>query len=191
MFNVDIRILGDKWTVVARQISSKLTMTLYVYCYPGLCDPSWQQILWKLSVIGNAHILNMVMIIPLKTASQHFTLHKLIVLPTIVAESKFIEFVNDFTYLALAFNQHDFALLKEDDLQHCSTGMFTVCSLNVFLYDSKEPACEAQLYFQMSGKKPACGRRLLINHRAPILYRHGASWFFHYPEQRQVSIRFF
>ena len=120
MFNVDIHCFGDKWTVVARQFSSKLTRTLYVHCYPGWCDPSWQQILWKVSVLGNAHSLNMVMNIPLKTASQHFTLHKLIVLPTRVSESKLIEYVNDFTYLALSFNQRDFALLKEADLLHCS-----------------------------------------------------------------------
>ena len=45
------------------------------------------------------------------------------------------------------------------------------------------------MYFAMSGVKPACRRRLLINHRTPILFRHGASWFFHFPEERQVSIR--
>ena len=42
------------------------------------------------SVIGNAHILNMVMIIPLKTASQHFTLHKLTVLPTTFSETNLL-----------------------------------------------------------------------------------------------------
>ena len=189
MFNVDIHILGDILTVVARQFSSKFPMIFYAHCYPGWYDPKWQQFLWKLSVLGNAHSLNMVMTIPLKTSSQHFTLHKLIVLPTRVSESKFIEYVHDFTYLALSFNQRDFALLKEADLLHCSTGMLTVCPLNVPLYDSKVPACEAQLYFQMSEEKPACRRRLLINHRTPILYRHGTSWFFHFPEKRQVSIR--
>ena len=116
----------------------------------------------------------MVMTVPLKTASQHFTLHKLIVLPTRVSESKFIEYVHDFTYLALSFNQRDFVLLKEADLLHCSTGILTVCPLNVPFYDSKVPACEVQLYFQISQEKPASRRRLLINHRTPILYRHGS-----------------
>ena len=54
MFNVDIRIYGDKLTVVPRLFTSKLTTTLYVHCYPGLCDPSLQQLLWKVSVLGNA-----------------------------------------------------------------------------------------------------------------------------------------
>jgi len=53
----------------------------------------------------------MLITIPLKTVSQHFTLHKLIVLPTRVLENKFIEIVHDFAYFALLFNQRDFALL--------------------------------------------------------------------------------
>ena len=43
------------------------------------------------SELGNVHGVNMLITIPLKTASQHFTLHKLIVL-----ENKFIEIVYDF-----------------------------------------------------------------------------------------------
>jgi len=41
-------------------------------------------------MLGNAHGVNMLMTIPLKTARQHFALHKLIVLPTRVSENKFI-----------------------------------------------------------------------------------------------------
>ena len=36
MFNVDIHIFGDKWTVVARQLSSKLTMTLLCSLLPRI-----------------------------------------------------------------------------------------------------------------------------------------------------------
>jgi len=48
------------------------------------------------SVLENVHGVNMLITIPLKTASQHFTLHKLIALPTRVLENKFIEIVHDF-----------------------------------------------------------------------------------------------
>jgi len=85
----------------------------------------------KASVLGNAHGVNILMTIPLKTAGQHFTLHKLVVFPTRVVENKFIEYVHDVSYLTLSFNQRDFALLEEADLQHCSTGILSVCPLNV------------------------------------------------------------
>jgi len=101
----------------------------------------------KVSMLGSANGVNMLMAITLKTASKHFTLHKLIVLPTRVSENKFIEYVHDFAYMALSFNQRDFALLKQADLQICSAGILTVCPINVPLYDAKVPACEAELFF--------------------------------------------
>ena len=98
-------------------------------------------------MLVNAHDVNMLMTMPLKTTSQHFALHKLIVLPTRVSENKFIEIVHYFAYFALSFNQRDFALLKEAYLQLCSAGTLTVCPFNVPLYDAKVPACEAELFF--------------------------------------------
>jgi len=57
-----------------------------------------------------------------KCWSQHFTLHKLIVLPTQILENKFIAYEHYYDYLALSFNQRDFALLKEADLKSCIYG---------------------------------------------------------------------
>jgi len=131
----------------------------------------------------------MLITIPLKAASQHFTLHKLIVLPTQVLENKFVEIVHDFAYFALLVNQRDFASLIEADLQLCSAGTLTVCPFNIPLYDAKVPACEAELFFQISGEKPACRRKMLLHHSTPTAHRHGAMCFYHFPEQRQVTIR--
>jgi len=91
-----------------------------------------------------------------KWESQHFTLHKLIVLPTRILENNFIAYFHDYDYLALSFNQRDFALLKEDDLKSCSTVILTVCPINDPLYHAKVFACEAEFFFQMSGKTTAC-----------------------------------
>jgi len=103
-------------------------------------------------------------------------------------ENKFIVYEHDYDYLALSFNQRNFTLLKEDDLKSCSTGILTVCPINVPLYDAKVPACEANLFFQMSGEKTAC-RRKLLHHTTPTMHRHGTMWFYHFPEQRSVTIR--
>jgi hypothetical protein len=88
-----------------------------------------------------------------KCKNQHFTLHKLIVLPTRILENKFIAYEHDYDYLALSFNQRDFALLKEADLKSYSTSILTVCPINVPLYDAKVPACKVELFFQMLGEK--------------------------------------
>ena len=103
-------------------------------------------------MLGNAHGVNMLMTIPQKTASQHFTLHKLVVFLTRVVENKFIEYVHDFIYHYLSFNHRDFTVLKETDLQHCSAGILTVRPLNVPLYDAKVSACEANCTFRCQEK---------------------------------------
>jgi hypothetical protein len=117
------------------------------------------------------------MIIPLKTASNHFTLHRVIVLPTRILENMFIAYEHDYDYLALSFNQRDFALLKEADLKTCRTGILTVCPINIPLYDAKVPACDAELFFQTSGEKSACMRKLLLHYSTLIMYRYGTMWF--------------
>ena len=48
------------------------------------------------SLLRNLHGVNTLITIPLKTASQHFTMHKLIVFPTRFLEHKFIEILHDF-----------------------------------------------------------------------------------------------
>jgi len=64
-----------------------------------------------------------------------------------------------------------------------------MCPINVPLYDAKVPACEAELFFQMSGEKTACRRKQLLHHSTPTMHRHGTMWFYHFPEQQQVTIR--
>ena len=67
----------------------------------------------------------------LKTKIQHFTIHKLIVLPTRILENKFIFYEHDFDYLVLALNKRDFAFLKDADLYSspCADTMFLFTTL--------------------------------------------------------------
>ena len=127
--------------------------------YELVAGTKWENVhlyydLFKVSMLGNAHGVNVLMTISLKTASQHFTLHKLIVLPTRISENKLIEYVHDFAYLTLSFNQRDFPFLKEADLQLCSAGSLTVCSINVALYDAKVAVCEADLFIFQTSENP-------------------------------------
>ena len=73
-------------------------------------------------------------------------------------------------------------------MQLCSAGILTVCPFNVPLYDAKVSAFEAELFLQISGEKPACRRKLLLHHSTPTTHRHGPMWFYHFPEQPQVTM---
>jgi hypothetical protein len=48
-------------------------------------------------LIGNAHGVNVIINVPLKTASQHFTSYKIIVLPARISASNFVKYSVDFS----------------------------------------------------------------------------------------------
>jgi len=71
----------------------------------------------------------------------------------------------------------------------CTTGRITVCPCNTALYDVQSLTCEAELFFQNTGNYIPCRRRLFYRYKTPLLQRHGSTWVYHLPTQRQVTIR--
>ena len=72
--------------------------------YELLAGTKWENIhlyydLVKVAMVRNSHNIKMIMSIPLRTANQHFTLHKLIVLPTRISEDKIIKYFPNFLIL--------------------------------------------------------------------------------------------
>ena len=57
--------------------------------------------LTKVCVVANVHSVNLVLTTPLKTTDSHFTLFRLIVLPTQISLDKFVKFSVDFNFFAL------------------------------------------------------------------------------------------
>ena len=51
--------------------------------------------LTKISVVENEYSVNLVLTIPLKTADSHFTLFRLIALPTQISPDKFVKYSVD------------------------------------------------------------------------------------------------
>ena len=92
-----------------------------------------------------------------KCASQHFTIHKLIGLPTRILVNKFIACEHDYDYSVLSFNQLDFALLKKDDWKSCSTGILTLCPNIVPLHDAKYQLLRRKFYSRFREKKLVAG----------------------------------
>jgi hypothetical protein len=53
-------------------------------------------------VIANAHCVNIVLSIPLKSANRYFSLFRIMTLPTYVAPDKFVQIQTDYVYLSTA-----------------------------------------------------------------------------------------
>ena len=134
--------------------------------------------------------MKIILSIPLKSANQHFTLYKLIIVPKRVSKDKFIKYLPEFSYVGLSVSQRDYVLLTSADLTKCSTGRITVCPINTALYDVQSQSCEAHLLFQTTGKHSHCRRRLLHQYSMPIPQRHGSVWVYCFLIRRQVTIRY-
>jgi hypothetical protein len=88
-------------------------------------------------------------------------------------------------------DQHDYTLLTEADLQLCTAGSITICPSRVPLYPREVLTCEASWFFQSPHSYSLCQKSLLLRHQTPTLQHHGSKWVYHFPEQRQTTIRCF
>ena len=57
------------------------------------------------------------------------------------------------------------------------------------MYSSQSLMCESSLSFQTKNSNRLCRRKLIFHHRTPFLQRFGELWVYHFPEQRQVTLR--
>jgi len=110
-------------------------------------------------------------------------------LPIPVLNDTFALYQLEYDYFGLSHSQIDYILMTAADVQKCNAGSITICPADRALYDTRSITCESKLYFQMTSKDGPCKRSLKVHYRKPTLLRHGEVWVFHFPSQRQVTIR--
>jgi hypothetical protein len=143
----------------------------------------------RTTLIGNAHGIKILVNVPLKTASQQFTLYKIIALPSRVSSNNFAKYVIDHTYFGLDHSQRDYILVSEAYLNRCTANSITLCPADIAIYNTHAKTCESSLFFQADTSIKLCRREIFFNYRTPTLQRHGTHWFYHLPEQRTLTIR--
>jgi len=140
-------------------------------------------------LIGNSHGIKIIVNVPLKTTDQHFTLYKIIVLPSRVSGYTFAWYSADYSYVGLSPSNRDYILITETYLRRCIINSITLCPADIALYITHIKSCELSLIFQANISNTMCRRDLLYNYRTPILQQHGKVWLYHFPERRPVTIR--
>jgi len=143
----------------------------------------------KVSLVGNAHVIHLVLSVPLKTATKLFTLYKIVVLPSRLSIDTFMSYQLYYLYFGLAVDQRHYTLLTEADLQQCTAGSVTIFSAKVPLYHAIVLTCEASLFFQNSNSFNLYRKTLFLHYKTPTLQHHGSKWAYHFPETRKVTIR--
>jgi len=142
----------------------------------------------KVTAVDTAYGIKLILEVPLKTESQHFTLFRIIALPTRVLNEPFALYQLEYN-IGLSYSQRYYILMTAADVQKCSTGSIAICPADRALYDIRSITCESKLYFQTAAKDGPC-RSLLLHYEIPTLLRHGEVWIYQFPSQRPVTIRF-
>ena len=143
----------------------------------------------KVTAVGTAHSIKLIPEVPLKTDSQRFTLFRIIALPTRILNDTFASYQLEYDYFGLSHSQRDYIMITAADVQKCNAGSITICPADRALYDTKSITCEFKLYLQTTTKDRPCKRSLMLHYQTPVLLRHGEVWIYHFPSQRQVTIR--
>jgi hypothetical protein len=144
--------------------------------------------LTKVSVIANAHYVNIVLSIPLKSANRYFSLFRIMTLPTYVAPDKFVQIQTDYVYFGIQRSQRGYILLSEAYINRCKRSDITICPADTPVYDTHTLTCESSLFFQNTATHHPCRRKLLISHQMPTFYRNGMTWIFHFPTPHRVTL---
>jgi len=104
-----------------------------------------------------------VLTVPLKTTDSHFTLFRLISLPTQISFDKFVKYSVDYAFFALKHSRRSYLLLTEADYSLCDKGIITICLAETAVYSSQSLKCESSLFF--------------FKQRTPTVYVDGSSSF--------------
>jgi hypothetical protein len=126
----------------------------------------------KVTSVGTAHGIKLILEVPLKTESQRFTLFKIIALPVRVFNNTFALYQLEYDYFGLSYSQRDFLFLTTADVQKCHTGSITLCPADRAWYDIRSITCEAKLYFQATTKDGPWKRILMLRYEKLTLLRH-------------------
>jgi hypothetical protein len=88
-----INFIGQKFLYsILHNISLKLPDQYDMIISPRLEDIHLFYSLIRVGAIGNAHGVKLVMHVPIKTAIQHFTVHRIIALPIEMGNDKFVKY---------------------------------------------------------------------------------------------------
>ena len=146
---------------IARNISL-FAWKLWTHCRYQICYHSL--VLWiKVTAVGTAHGSKLILEVPLKTESQHFTLYRIIALPTRVLNDTFAVYQLEYKYFGLSYSQRDYILMTAADVQKCSTEALQYARRPELFMTLGQVTCGSKLYFQTATKDGPCRRSLMLH----------------------------
>jgi hypothetical protein len=122
------------------------------------------------TLVGTARSIKLIMEISLKTASQLFTLLRIIALPTRVLNDTFAVHEFDFDYFGLSHSQRDYILITASDAQRCSAGSIAVCPADKAFFDVWSVTRYSKFFFQTAAINGLCRRSPVLHYETPTFH---------------------
>jgi len=141
------------------------------------------------SIVANSHSIKLILHIPLKFIDHSFTLYKIIILPERISPDKFVQYADDYPYLAVQVSQHGYIPFTEKDYSNCVTSSISVCPLDSAIFNTQRLTCAASLFFQSPNSQQLCKINLLLNYQQSTMIQHRNIWIYHFPTPRQLTVR--
>ena len=115
----------------------------------------------KVTAVDTAHGIKSILKVPLKPESQHFTLSRIIALPTRILNVTFALYQLEYNYFGLS--HRDYILMTAADVQKCDAGSITICPADRALYEIRSITYKSKLYFQTTTKDGPYKRSLMLH----------------------------
>jgi hypothetical protein len=142
-----IKVIGSNvLNSIQRNVSLFLPETYELIAGTKFDDINAYYELIKVTSVGTAHGIKLILEVPLKTESQRFTFFQIIALPVRVFKDTFPLYQLEYDYFGLSYNQRDYLLLTTADVQKCHTGSITLCPADRALCDVRSITCKYKLY---------------------------------------------
>jgi len=141
------------------------------------------------AVMGNAHGIKLFINVLFKRAESYITLYKIIALQPRLSNDKLIHYQLDFRYFGLNYRQHDYVLLKEAELHHCTESMTTVCPPSMTVYSTQIISCESSLFSKTADTYRYTERIYSSPTLRRPLQEHGSTWLYHLPDPQIFTMR--
>jgi len=93
------------------------------------------------AAIGDAHLIKIILNVPLKTVDRHFVLYKILAFPTRISSDVFVQYLPEFLFFGIDTVQHNYILFAEAELSHCTQSSTTVCPANAAVYSTQMKTC--------------------------------------------------
>jgi len=143
----------------------------------------------KVAGLANSNYIKIILNVPMKTAGRHFVLHRIIPLPTRIANDTFVQYLLEFPYFVVDNIQHNYILFTRSELSYSNMNIISICPAHIPIFNNRLISCESSLFFQTVDSHYLRHRKILLKHTTPLLHRYGSSWIFHLPGNQLTTLR--